>query len=60
MEQFLSIKQLAKVFGVSERHLYRQKAAGKLPPPIDVGGCNRWDFEEFRKHFENGKNGKPD
>ena len=60
MGQYLGIKELAEVFGVSERHLYRQKAAGRLPRPIRIGGCNRWDVDEFREHFVEGKNPKTD
>jgi len=56
MDQYLNLKQLAKLFGVSERHLYRQKAAGKLPLPVRIGRSLRWNCEEFRCHF--GKGGK--
>ena len=58
MKQFLSLKELAEVFGVSERHLFRLKAAGKLPRPIRIGRCDRWTLEEFREHFAEGRNGR--
>ena len=58
MKQFVTLKQLAEVFGVSERHLFRQKAAGKMPKPIRIGRCHRWDLEECRKLFSTEKNGK--
>ncbi len=59
MKRFLSLKEPDEVFGVSERHLLRLKAAGKLPRPIRIGRCDRWGLEEFREHFAEGKNGKP-
>ena len=58
MKQFLSLKELAEIFGVSERHLFRLKAAGKLPKPIRIGRCDRWGLEEFREHFAEGRNGR--
>jgi predicted DNA-binding transcriptional regulator AlpA len=51
MKQYLMLKELAELFDVSERHLYRQKAAGRLPLPVRIGRCDRWDVEEFRRHF---------
>jgi predicted DNA-binding transcriptional regulator AlpA len=58
MPKYLSLKQLADFLGVSDRHLYRLKAAELLPPPIRIGRCNRWDPDEVVKHLADEKNGK--
>jgi len=58
MNKFLKLKEIAEVLGVSERHLYRQKAAGNLPQPVRIGRSLRWNAEEVVKHFTEGKNGK--
>jgi len=58
MSKFLKLKEIAEVLGVSERHLYRQKAAGNFPQPVRIGRSLRWDAEEVVKHFTEGKNGK--
>lgn len=47
MDPLLTTKQLAEVLGVSERHIHRQKAAGKLPSPIRIGRCLRWNRNDF-------------
>lgn len=58
MNPFLTTKQLARLLGVSVRHVYRQKAAGKLPRHKQIGRCVRWDPKDFQDWFDNGKNGK--
>lgn len=35
-------RALADVLGVSERHLRKLHASGKLPAPIRLGRCLRW------------------
>jgi excisionase family DNA binding protein len=59
MTRFITTKQLAQMLGVSERHLYRQHAAGKLPRPVRIGRCVRWDPEEFREWLNNKNNQQP-
>ena len=51
MSKFLKLKEIAEVLGVSERHLYRLKAAGNLPLPLRIGGSLRWELGEVIKHF---------
>jgi len=58
MGKFLKLKELAEVLGVSERHLYRQKAAGTFPQPVRIGRSLRWNADEVVKHFTECKNGK--
>ena len=35
-------KELAEMLSVSPRHIWRMKAAGKLPKAIEIGHCVRW------------------
>jgi predicted DNA-binding transcriptional regulator AlpA len=58
MKEFLTLREIAAMYHVSERHLYRLKAKGVLPPPICIGRCHRWDPEEFRYFFEKSANNR--
>ncbi|GEM_PF-1793998 len=40
--QLLSVRQVASVFGLCTRSIWRMVANGELPPPILVGGARRW------------------
>lgn len=63
--QLLNIKEVAAMLHVSQRHLWRLKAARKLPKPVKVGECVRWllsDIEAWlsmgcpsRREFEQRK-----
>jgi excisionase family DNA binding protein len=56
MNTLLTTKELAEKLGVSERHVYRQRAAGKFPRPKRIGKCVRWNPDDFQDWFERGKN----
>lgn len=46
----INAKQLAEMLSISERHLWRMRAAGKLPKTVKIGSCVRWllsDIEMF-------------
>ena len=46
----VNAKELAQMLSISERHVWRMKSSGKLPKPVNVGGCVRWilaDIELF-------------
>jgi len=58
MKEYMNLSEIASMFHVSERHLYRMKAKGEFPPPIPIGRCHRWDPDEVRRFFEKGKNGQ--
>jgi excisionase family DNA binding protein len=49
MNSHLTAKQLAELLNVSERHIYRMNASGKLPRPKRIGRCVRWDPDEVRR-----------
>jgi excisionase family DNA binding protein len=59
VNHLLTTKQLASLLGVSERHIFRQQAAGRLPSPIRIGRCVRWNPDDFQELFNALKNGKP-
>ena len=40
---------LAALLDISERQVYRLDSAGKLPKPISLGRCKRWDVQEVRE-----------
>jgi len=38
----LNVRQVARLLGVSERHVYRMADGGLMPKPVKLGGLNRW------------------
>jgi excisionase family DNA binding protein len=59
MNKLLNTRELAEKLSVSERHVYRLKAAGKLPRPKRIGRCVRWDPKDFENWLaSDGKNNK--
>jgi predicted DNA-binding transcriptional regulator AlpA len=43
------IKGLARMLGRSERALWRDHSAGRLPRPIALGGMTKWRVTEIRE-----------
>jgi excisionase family DNA binding protein len=41
--RLLSVSAVAKLLGVSQRHVHRLADAGRMPPPLRLGGARRWD-----------------
>jgi len=52
MNSHLTTKQLAELLNVSERHIYRMNASGKLPRPKRIGRCVRWDPDEVQRMLD--------
>jgi len=52
--QLLNAKEVAAMLHVSQRHLWRQKAAGKLPKSIKVGECRRWLLSDIETWLDMG------
>ncbi|TKJ32305.1 MAG: hypothetical protein CEE38_23395 [Planctomycetes bacterium B3_Pla] len=52
--QLLKVKEVAAILHVSQRHLWRLKAAGKLPKPVKVGECVRWLLGDVEAWLEMG------
>ena len=52
--QLLNAKEVAAILHVSQRHLWRMKAAGKLPKSVRVGECVRWMLSDIETWLELG------
>ena len=52
--QLLNAKELGAMLHVSQRHVWRMKAAGKLPRPVKVGECMRWSQSDIEAWIEMG------
>jgi predicted DNA-binding transcriptional regulator AlpA len=48
------IKGLAEMLGRSERAIWRDHSAGRLPTPIKLGGLTKWRVAEIRDWVEAG------
>lgn len=49
-KQLLSAEEVAQVLGIGERTVWRHRQAGRLPPPLAVGGRTLWhraDIEDW-------------
>jgi len=46
--------ELAKILSVSVRHIWRQRAAGKLPRPVTIGQCVRWLLSDIDTWLDRG------
>lgn len=47
--ELLPIGQVAKMVAVSRRTISRLADAGKLPPPLRIGGSIRWRLADVRE-----------
>jgi predicted DNA-binding transcriptional regulator AlpA len=50
----IDIKDLARRLGRSERALWRDLSAGRLPRPVALGGMTKWRVAEIREWVEEG------
>jgi predicted DNA-binding transcriptional regulator AlpA len=50
----VDIKGLARMLGRSERALWRDQSAGRLPRPVALGGMTKWRVAEIREWVEAG------
>jgi predicted DNA-binding transcriptional regulator AlpA len=44
----LAANDVAKMLGISERHLWALNSSGRLPRPLRLGRAVRWPVEELR------------
>lgn len=42
--RLLDVQAVAKMLGVSSRHIYRLADSGRMPEPVKLGGAVRWDL----------------
>lgn len=52
--ELLSVKQLAKLFDCSERHIFRLVEASKLPRPVKLSNLCRWPRRTILAWIEGG------
>lgn len=56
----LTVKEVADIFKLSVRKVWRLAAAGQLPPPLKIGRSSRWIAAEIEAYINtvrsNGKN----
>ena len=45
----LSADEVAKLLGISERHLWALNSSGRLPRPLRLGRSVRWDLQTLRE-----------
>ena len=50
----LPAADVAKLLGISQRHLYTLNASGQLPRPIRLGRSVRWRADELRDWLDAG------
>lgn len=50
----LTIQEMAGYLGVSARSVMRMDQAGKLPMPLLLGRCKRWNRREFTTWLDYG------
>ncbi|MCC7419988.1 MAG: helix-turn-helix domain-containing protein [Planctomycetaceae bacterium] len=50
--RLLTIKDLCMLVGISRRTIYRIRASGQLPAPIQIGGRVRWRPEDIERWLQ--------
>ena len=49
-----TVKDVAELLKVSQRHVWRLRSAGKLPQPIRIGRAVRWPRQSIAAFIEKG------
>ena len=50
----LTIRDIARILNCSGRSIYRLVDAGRIPPPVKLGGMNRWPQQAFEAWIAQG------
>ena len=50
----LPAAEVAKLLGISERHLWALNSSGRLPRPVRLGRAVRWNLSELRAWLDAG------
>lgn len=45
----LSAREVAKLLGVSQRHVWKLLASGRIPKPFRLGRAVRWNYPLLRR-----------
>ena len=52
--RLLDVHEVAELLGCSTRHVYRLSDAGKMPAPVKLGACVRWNRSAIESWIEEG------
>ena len=44
----IPVRTVAKILGISPRSVWRLLSAGKIVPPVRIGGAVRWKSDELK------------
>jgi prophage regulatory protein len=50
--RLLRLRDLIDLTALSRATIYREMNAGRFPPPIKIGGANRWPLAEITAFIE--------
>lgn len=56
-KNFLSAEEVAGLLNIGVRTVWRHRQAGKIPPPISIGGLTKWqrlDIEDWIRDQKSG------
>ena len=53
-DRLIPVGDVAAMLGVSRRTVWRLADAGKLPPPLRIGGSLRWRLADVQQWIANG------
>ncbi len=53
-KRLISVKEVARILGVSERNVWAKVASGKMPKPLPFGGRRLWRVAEIDAWIEAG------
>ena len=52
LEQLLTVEDLERMLRVDRRTIARLCKKGQLPPPLKLGGGNRWQVQDIEEALE--------
>ncbi len=52
--ELLDVRAVAAMLQCSPRHVYRLSDAGKMPPPVRLGGIVRWSRQRLEEWLRQG------
>lgn len=50
----LTVKEIAALLNVSERHVWRLRSSARFPEPVKIGRAVRWTRRSVMQYIENG------
>lgn len=52
--RLIDVNDVAKMLGVSSRHVYRLADGGRMPRPLKLGGAVRWSMKTINEWIDAG------